>query len=55
MNVTATLDGESVTIVDIDVNGSQIYITYVDASSNLKTKIKYFEENETIASSAVVN
>ena len=33
MNVTATYKGQSVTIVDVDVNGSSIYVTYVDASN----------------------
>jgi hypothetical protein len=36
MNVTATLNGESVTIVDVNVNGLNIVITYVDADDNLK-------------------
>ena len=38
MQVSATLqsNGETVTIVDIDVNGSSIYISYIDSSDNLK-------------------
>jgi hypothetical protein len=41
MNVSATLNGESVTIVDVNVNGLNIAITYVDASTNLKVYITY--------------
>jgi len=42
MNITATLNnGEAVNIVAINVNGSVIYISYVDASSNLKTTVEF--------------
>jgi len=37
MDVSASFQGSIVRIVDMDVNGSDIYITYVDTSSNLKT------------------
>jgi len=37
MEVSATLrSGETATIVDIDVNGCSIYISYIDSSNNLK-------------------
>lgn len=36
MNVTATMDGESVTIVNVVNDGNNIFITYVDASDNVK-------------------
>ncbi len=56
MNVTATLDSESVTIVSVQVNGSSIYITYVDGSSILKAKKKFFENQAyIIATGATVN
>jgi hypothetical protein len=38
MNITATLNnGQTVNIVAINVNGSSIYISYVDGDSNLRT------------------
>jgi hypothetical protein len=37
MEISATLNnGDTVTIVDIDVNGCSVYISYIDSSSNLK-------------------
>lgn len=38
MNLSARLDNENVTIVEITANGSDTYITYIDGSNNLKTK-----------------
>lgn len=35
MNLSATLDGNAVNIVNIQVDGSEVYITYVDASNEL--------------------
>jgi len=35
MEISATYKGEAVTIVDIDANGSSVYVTYKDASNNL--------------------
>jgi hypothetical protein len=35
MDISATLNGESVTIVAVNGNGGDIYITYIDPSSNL--------------------
>ena len=58
MNVTATLDGEVVTIADIEVNGLSIYISYVDSSNLFRVKKKFFPPQAkvvTIATSAVVN
>lgn len=43
MKVTATYKGQSVTIVDIDVNGQSIYTTYIDASGVLKTDIDWLK------------
>lgn len=42
MNVTATLNGESVTIVDITTNGSTMYVSYIDSSNNLKVQRQQF-------------
>lgn len=40
MNVAATLDGEIVNIVSVNGNGTDIYISYIDSSDNLKYKRK---------------
>ncbi len=32
---SATLDGNSVTIVDVSIEGRAIYITYLDSENNL--------------------
>jgi len=58
MNVTATLDGDVVTIVDVDINGSDIYIAYVDSSNDVKVTKKLYPLGSTgfiIATSATVN
>lgn len=60
MNVTATLDGELVTIVGMSVDGSRLWIFYVDASDNLKIKkksIRLTQANpfQVVATSATVN
>lgn len=59
MDVSATLnDGTFANIVDIDINGSDIYITYVDESSNFKLKKEIFFPRDgifTLGSSATVN
>lgn len=48
MNVTATMNGQSVTVVSVVPNGHQIAITYVDASQNLKVDVQYLSGNGTI-------
>ena len=58
MNVSATYKGESVTIIDIDVNGSSIYVSYIDASSVLKISQDFFRGSDvftTIAIAATIN
>jgi len=57
MNLSATLDGEVVTIVGVVTNGSNIDIAYVDASSILKVVRKYFTDSNatTLATSVTVN
>ena len=35
MNISATYNGSSVRVVDIGCNGSNIYVTYVNASNQL--------------------
>lgn len=58
MNITATYKGESVTIVDIDVNGSSIYVSYIDGSDILKVGKDFIAGSETettIATGATIN
>lgn len=38
--MTANLDGEVVTIVNVDGNDFEVKISYIDSSGNLKTKQK---------------
>jgi len=40
MKVSATLDTSAVTICDIDINGLDVYIAYVDSSNALKVTKK---------------
>jgi hypothetical protein len=54
MNISATLDGESVSIVDIDVNGHNVYVTYVNASSELLTKVKFLSTSAIATSATIV-
>jgi len=58
MNVTATFDGASVTIVEVGCDGGLIHVTYVDASGNLKVTKKFISvssETYTVATGATVN
>ena len=60
MNVTATLDGEVVTIVGMSVDGSRLWVFYVDSSDNLNIKkrsIRLTAQNpfQVVATSATVN
>lgn len=58
MNITATYKGESVTIVDIDVNGSSVYVSYIDANSVLKISQDFFNGQDdftTIANNVTIN
>ena len=43
MNVTATLNGESVTIVGITTNGQTVAIAYVDSSGNFRVANEWME------------
>jgi hypothetical protein len=52
MKVTGTLEGENVTIVDMDVNGLEIYATYIDSSNNLK--VGKFAYNWTLSGTPVI-
>lgn len=57
MQVSATFEGEAVTIVDVDVNGSSCYVTYITSADELKTSRKIFDVNNndfSIATSATV-
>ena len=37
MNITVTINGDSVTLVGIEANGDDIYLQYIDGSQNLLT------------------
>jgi hypothetical protein len=43
MIINGTLNGESATIVDIDINGSTVYLSYIDAAGNLKVQKNYID------------
>ena len=60
MDVSATFtdNNELVRVVDVDVNGSSIYVTYVTSASNLDVKQMFLvtgQSSTTIATSATVN
>lgn len=58
MNITVTIDEEVVTLVDVDVNGQDIYLTYVTSANNLETTKKFYPNNVDfvqIGTSATVN
>lgn len=60
MNISATLNGQAVTIVGIAVDGTEIYISYVDSSNNLTVTRSFLnrkvEDSATvIATSATIN
>jgi hypothetical protein len=46
MAIQCTLDDQVVKIVDIDLNGSDIYISYIDPSDNLLVKKKWFKQHD---------
>jgi hypothetical protein len=46
MNIQCNYNGETVNIVNIDVNGSQIYVAYINASNN------FLVSNENFSTSA---
>ncbi len=53
VNLTATLGGSSVTITKVEFLGSDVIITFIDASGNSKTIKKAFSEQMIIATSVV--
>lgn len=55
MNISATLDGESVTIVGISTGGSEVYITYVNSSDELKVIRKQRSDSTVIATDITIN
>lgn len=58
MNITCTIDGEEVTVVNIGGNGTDIYVSYLDSSNNLKSKKLYLNprtDSTTIGTSATIN
>ena len=61
MNVSATLDGEVVNIVNVTGENKRVFITYVNSTNDLVTKQKPFGyvsggylDNVTIASGASI-
>ena len=54
MNVSATLDNESVNVLDIDTNGHNVYITYEDNNNNIRVKRSGYESSIPILSAAFV-
>ena len=60
MNVTAVLDGQTVTIVSMSVDGRRLWISFVDLDGNLKLTKKSISltssnPNQIVATDAVVN
>ncbi len=58
MNISATLDGESVNIINVNNDGHVIYITYIDSSNNIKVIKKFLDLSQgdlTIATDIVIN
>jgi len=54
MNITATFRDESVTIVNIDVNGHTVYVSYIDAVGDLKVSTVFYEGSGTVIASNCV-
>lgn len=57
MNITAIYNGEEVTIVNVDVNGCEIYLTYTTSADQLKVSRAFFDHKSDytiIATSATV-
>lgn len=54
--MTIKLDGETVTLVNVDCNDFEVKIAYIDASGNLKVKQKKvgWERELIIATEAVI-
>ena len=53
MNISAVdQSGNSINIVNVEGNGSQIYVTYTDSSNNLKIDRLYLSGNGTIIGTA---
>jgi hypothetical protein len=48
MNVTATINGSAVTVVEVIGNGNQIYVSYIDESQNLKVDRLFLSGSNTI-------
>lgn len=56
MNVTATINGSTVTVVEAIGNGSNVYISYIDSSNNLKVDRLFLSGSGTIiGTNATVN
>ena len=58
MNISATLDGEQVTILNINNDGHVIYVTYLDSDGNIKVTKKFMDLSQgdlTIATDIVIN
>jgi hypothetical protein len=58
MNITGTLNGEEVSVVSVNANGSDVYIGYMDSNDNLNytKKVKGMGVDELlIATDAIIN
>jgi len=58
MDISATFQGSQVRIMEINVNGSDIYVTYVDTSANLNSTKILMDRTlsaTTIATAVIVN
>jgi hypothetical protein len=54
MKISATYKGSSVNIVDVEVNGSNIYVTYVNGSGDLISDQVYLSAGSAWATSATI-
>lgn len=54
MNIQTTYKGESVSIVETNINGHNVYITYIDSNNNLKVDQVYLSANSPIATSSTI-
>jgi hypothetical protein len=58
MNITTTLDGEEVNMVEMSGNGSSVYLIYINSNDELmfKTKVKSINEDTLlISTNSIIN
>ena len=55
MNIVAIINGEHVNITSLDVNGSDIYVVYIDGTGQMKRDLLYGKgETIEIATNATI-